>query len=60
MKKEKKIDESELTEVNLQEALWRTRQQSGGISIKRIAEIIKKELDEAEVEALIKTLTQLT
>ena len=69
MKKEKKknkrngcfplrveIDKSLLTEMELGEVLWRTRQERGGIPIERIAEIIREEFDDAEIKALIEEL----
>ncbi len=53
------LNNEHLTEVNLQQALWQTRQESGGVSLQRIAELIYEDFDDAECEALIKNLKKL-
>lgn len=47
----------ELTEKNLRDALMDTRKQFGGISLQRVALIIRERFDEAEVASLVSELT---
>lgn len=51
------MKDKEITKINLQQALWATREEKGGISLEEIVKIIRQELDEAECEALIKELS---
>lgn len=50
------IAESVMTERELSNALRVSRQQKGGLSLQEVADIIKEEFDESEVEALINNL----
>lgn len=50
------IREAILTEVNLANAIYETRKESGGLSLQEVAEVIKEEFDESEVEALVNNL----
>ena len=52
--------ENEHTEIKLWDALKATRQEKGGIPLKRIAKIMKDVFDEAELKSLITSLTPLT
>ena len=50
------ISPQEQTAIDLQNALGMTRMETSGITLQKIAEIIKEELDESEIKALIRDL----
>jgi hypothetical protein len=49
--------DKDMTEFELLSTLRATRQQNGGISLDRIAGIIKEVFDKSEIDFLIKNLT---
>lgn len=46
-----------VTKINLEEALKKTREQKSYLSIREIAEVINNVFEEEEIESLVKELT---